>query len=320
MSVVILNYNGGDLLLPTVASAFETSPGLTREVILVDNASTDGSQARAVAAFPALRVHQKPVNEGFGRANNEGMLLGRGRFLLVLNNDAVLAADALQRMVDALRDDAGAAMAGPRVMNGEGNLQVTFGPLPSVRGYLPSARQALADRIDRAPDPAVRAEASRAFIARYGYAERREVENLCGVCMLVRRDAAVQVGLFDERFTFYYEDMEWSGRARRAGWRVLHVGDAVVHHAWRPLGTKRTSRQMALARRFSQGLYFRAWGGGALFALTLGRLALAAALGRAGTGGAVSAREELDAFRAGAAAASEPPRIPRPAPLDVPGD
>lgn len=275
VSVCIVNFNGGERLASAVASVFASVGGLSSEVIVVDNASTDGSLARVTVRWPTIRVIRNSTNVGFGRANNQAMQLAAGDFFLLLNNDAVLEPDALSRMLSAAIGDRGAAFVSCRVLDKEGNLQVTHGPPPTLAEYLPFRlrRRRLAKAIiDTTTSPVARSRAAHLYAERYGYNHTHPVQNLCGVCLIVRRAAAAEIGLLDERYFMYYEDIDWSERAVRAGWRLLYVADATAHHAWAPIPAKSTSASLGKARRFSQGLYYRQHGGDVSF------LAMAAAL------------------------------------------
>lgn len=312
VSVSIVNYNGGDALERAVASVFDHADGIPVEVLLVDNASTDGSAARVAARWPEIRLIQNCANVGFGRAHNQAMRVARGRYFLVHNNDAELQPGALRQMLAIMRSRPRIAFVGPRVLNGEGNLQVTYGPFPSLLEYLPWPRRRLARRILEAAGAERRRAAADMYARRYGYLATHRVPNVCGVCMLVNREAAAELGLFDERFFLYYEDLEWSRRAHRAGWEMWYVAEAVVRHAWLPLGKKAGSVGWSEVKRFSQGLYYRQEGGPALYWLTVAALALRVLLHRAtsrSTGGKAIA--EFRAFRSGAAAARSTPAIPQ---------
>lgn len=312
ISVSIVNVNGGELLDRTVASVFDHAGDLQVEVILVDNASTDGSAVRVVQRWPEIRLLQNTDNVGFGRAHNQAMQIARGRYFLVHNNDAELQPGALAHMLATIRLGCRIAFVGPRVLNGEGNLQVTYGPFPSLLEYLPWPRRRLARRILEGETPEMRRAAAEQYARRYGYLTTHPIPNVCGVCMLVDRRAAVELGLFDERLFIYYEDLEWSTRARRAGWEIWHAAEAVVHHAWLPVGRKPPSIAWTEVKRFSQGLYYRQEGGILLYSFTVAALAIRLAVRRLRSRATASvAGAELAAFSRGGAAASRKPAIPR---------
>ena len=315
ISVSIVNLNGGDLLERAIASVFDHAGDIRIEVILVDNASTDGSATGAVKRWPEIQLIQNTDNLGFGKAHNQAMRVARGRYFLVHNNDAELEPSALGLMLAAIRSRPRIAFVGPRVLNREGNLQVTYGPPPSLREYLPWPRRRLARRILDGATPQIRRAAADEYARRYGYLTTHRVPTICGVCMLVDREAAAELGLFDERFFAYYEDAEWSRRARRAGWEIWYVADAIVRHAWLPLAHKPPSLPWKEVKRFSQGLYYRQEGGRVLYWATALALTCRQNVRRAFRRANVrAAAAELIAFRRGGAAASSAPIIPTVAP------
>ena len=316
VSVCIVNYNGGGHTEAAVASVWNNAPQIPIEVVVVDNASTDDSLARVLRRWPNVRVIKNDTNVGFGRANNQAMQIAEGRYFLLLNNDAALEPSALARMLQAAESDPRVAFVGCRVVNGEGNLQPTYEPSPSLRDYLPAGvrRRRLGRVIETAGSSELRARAARRYGERYGYASSHTVEWLCGVCLLVKRAAALEIGLFDEHFFIYYEDVDWSLRATRAGWKLLYVADARLRHAWLPLSAKSQSAFLIRHRRFSHGLYYRRHCGAATFYAFAGALALRwlvrwprSWFGRANQ---ELAKQELLAFWNGGRAALGKPKIP----------
>ena len=316
ISVCIVNHNDGAYTEAAVASVWTGAPDIPIEVVLVDNASTDDSLERVLRRWPTVRVIRNDTNVGFGRANNQAMEIARGRYFLLLNSDATLEPGALARMLQAAESNPRAAFVGCHVVNGEGNLQPTCDPSPSLRDYLPAGmrRRRLGRLIEAAPSAELRARAARRYQDQYGYATSHPVETVCGVCVLVKRAAAEQIGLLDEHFFIYYEDVDWSLRATRAGWQLLYVADALLRHAWLPLSVKRPF--LIRTRRFSHGLYYRRHCGAAAFyafagALTLrwGVMWLRAQFGR---GNHEMAKEDLLAFWQGGRAALRDPKIPYP--------
>jgi N-acetylglucosaminyl-diphospho-decaprenol L-rhamnosyltransferase len=193
------------------------------ETVVVDNGSTDGTAALVRERFPAARVIEQD-NRGMGGGNNTGMRVAGGRYWLLLNSDAYLAAgDTLERLVAFADAHPRAAVVGPRLANADGTLQ------RSVRGEPTLWRLATEYLFLRKLGPR-----TRAFNAFYGagfdYRSAVQVESLQGAALLVRRQAADEVGLFDEAFFMFSEETDWLHRFRTAGWQVWFTPDAEVVH------------------------------------------------------------------------------------------
>lgn len=222
VSVVIVNYCAGDSLRRSVASALPFAD----EVIVVDNASTDGSVDDLLRRFghnPAVRLLTNARNEGFSAACNRGALESSGDFLLFLNPDAELEVGALPRLVSVMRSDPLAGMAGGLLLNPDGSEQRGGRRLtPSTWG---SAIEAFGMARFFRPSDAVNLERERLPD------QVCEVEAISGACMLVRREAMLEVGPLDEGYFMHAEDLDWCLRFRSRGWRILFVPDARVVHS-----------------------------------------------------------------------------------------
>src|SRR5215207_4393447 len=133
LSIVIVNFNGAGHLENCLRSLAEHPPVVPVEVVVVDNASTDGSAA-ITSAFDAVRLIQLPENRGFSAGNNVGIRATSGELVLLLNNDTVVPAGALDRLVARLDADSSAAIAGPRLVDAAGAAELSFGPMMSPLG------------------------------------------------------------------------------------------------------------------------------------------------------------------------------------------
>jgi len=210
-SVVIVHRNGADMLLRTLSALVRARDGARDEVFLVDNGSTDDSLGRVAADFPQTIIIRNRCNNGFARANNQAIALAKGEFVLLLNSDAVIAADVLDRFeTDFRRDPRIGAITG-QLQDAAGDLQRSCGPLPTALNELGLGF------LKRKP----------VMVERDGLIE---TETIVGACMAVR-DAAIQdAGSLDNDFFFYGEDIEWSYRLRRHGWKVVVNPAARITH------------------------------------------------------------------------------------------
>lgn len=225
VSVIIVNFNGGPFLLDTVHSVLTSSVSL--DIHVVDNGSSDGSICelqRQRRKEPRLRVIENKANLGFAAANNIALQQAEGEFLLLLNPDCLLQPDTLARMVEALRADPSAGMAGCLIRNPDGSEQAGCRrtiPTPwtgllrslNVR-WLPGKANTGVDLAHMpVPDEPV------------------YVEAISGAFMLVRREALGQAGLMDEGYFLHCEDLDWCKAFEEAGWKILFVpGIDIIHH------------------------------------------------------------------------------------------
>jgi len=218
VSAIVVTHNAAEWVERSLGSL----EGAGAEVIVVDNASTDGTPGLVREKFPEARVIEQE-NKGFGAGNNAGMRAASGRYYLLLNPDAWLTEGALEKLVAFADEHPEAAVVGPRLLNPDGSLQ------RSVRGYPSPWRIATEYFFLRKLGP--RTHALNAFFGeQFDHESTREAEYLFGACMLVRREAVDAVGGFDEDFFLMSEEVDWCYRFREAGWKVLFYPGAEVFH------------------------------------------------------------------------------------------
>jgi GT2 family glycosyltransferase len=226
---LVVSYNA----LPWIERCLESVRGY--ETIVVDHGSTDGTVELVRERFPEARLIQQE-NKGLGAGSNTGMRVASGDYYLLLNSDAWAVGDAVEQLTAFAESRPDAAVVGPKLLNPDGSLQ------RSVRGFPTLWRLATEYFFLRKLAP--RTRALNAFYgARFGHDEVREAEFLMGACLLVRRQAADTVGLFDEDFFMFSEETDWCYRFRQAGWNVLfypgaefvHVGGATTAQNWGPM-------------------------------------------------------------------------------------
>jgi N-acetylglucosaminyl-diphospho-decaprenol L-rhamnosyltransferase len=223
------------------------------EVTVVDNASEDGTLEMLQAEFPWVRVIANSVNAGFGAAHNRALREADGRYWLVLNSDAAPLPGALQTLVRFMDANPSVAVSGPRLRLPNGEVQPSRRRFPTPATLFMESSQLQCFW----PDNAV--------LRRFYVQDRpddavQDVDWLVGACLCVRAEAARQVGLFDERFFMYSEELDWSRRFRAAGWRIVYVPTAeVIHHEG---GTSRSDLS-AREQRFqaSKLAYAKKWHG-----------------------------------------------------------
>ena len=228
VSVIIVNWNLKDDLRSCLSSIQPRGSPLEVETIVVDNGSGDGSLEMIRDDFPDVTLISNHENLGFAHASNQGMEAAAGRYLFLLNNDALLKGDCLALLVKFMDDHPDVGICGPRVVSADGTLQVRS------KGFYPSISTAL----EQFYVPGFLKKRSR----RVGFYEPRdltdfqEIEWLSGCALMGRGEALEAVGLLDEEtFTCfgnsYCDDVDWCYRMNKAGWKVMYVPEAeVLHH------------------------------------------------------------------------------------------
>jgi N-acetylglucosaminyl-diphospho-decaprenol L-rhamnosyltransferase len=235
VSVLVVNWNTRDLLEPCLRSV-TSAPDveLVKEVVVVDNGSTDGSAEYIATHWPQVTLLRNEENLGYTRASNQGLTHCTGDFVLLLNTDAWVVPDALGRMVRRLVDDPRAAVIGPRLEYGDGTWQRwTAGVAPNLR-----SATAYLLFLDRMPRWALRS----LYLGR-DVDEPLQRDWVSSACMLVRADAVAAIGGMDESFFCYMDDVDVCQRLRDRGWTVWYDPGA---HAVHLMGQS-TKRQTAVS-------------------------------------------------------------------------
>ena len=220
LSIVIVTYNSSTHIDGCLRSLTDNPPHVEHEVVVVDNASPDGTAAAVRARWKAVRTIDAGANLGFARANNLGIRQSAGSLILLLNPDTVIPPGAIDILVAALDARPDAAVVGPRLIDSDGRVELSFGWMMSP---LAEARQKLLTRGSARGGPVAAYVVSLTRRA-------REVDWVSGACLLVRRDDADAVGLMDERYFMYAEDVDFCAAIRTRGRRVLFTPAAEVVH------------------------------------------------------------------------------------------
>lgn len=221
LDTVIVSYNAREDLDRCLASLHDAPPGRSHTIVVVDNASTDGSVALVRAKWPDVRLVENAQNEGFARANNIGIRASSSPLVLLLNGDTVVARGALDRLCGALEGCGEAAAAGPRLVDASGAAEMSFG---RMLGPLVELRRKTLLALDARGLPPARRLIERRTRS------RRFVDWVSGACLLVWRADAEAVGLLDERYDLYTEDVDFCAALRSRGRRVLFEPSVEVIH------------------------------------------------------------------------------------------
>jgi len=214
LSIILVNFNDA-LHLPECLSSIETNAGgIDREVMVVDNASTDGSAALVAERFPRVRLIRNEKNEGFGRANNRAVRDSRGEFLLFLNTDVVLHVGALGLLMEEMRAHPETGAVGPALLTPSGRFQASFGGRTGFFSEL----------------------AKKSFLnglrtwSLWKEKDAFKVRWVSGAFLLTRRQVFLEAGGFDEGYFLYFEDIDLCERVLEKGWKVILLPEAVSLH------------------------------------------------------------------------------------------
>jgi len=232
LSVIIVNWNGAELLRRTVESVVSCPPSVDYEIVVIDNASSDSSLsllraseiARPLIESGRLSIIENQDNLGFGRANNQAFSMTTSRLLLLLNPDTEVTPGSLDALIRTMDSRAQTGVVGPKLLNVDGSLQASAWRNPPAAWEIMLSQLKLYELLPRS----FRGELL--LGGHWDHARERSVPMLSGAAMLVRRKVIEEVGGFDERFHMYGEDNEWCLRIARAGWLLVFQPRAVVIH------------------------------------------------------------------------------------------
>jgi GT2 family glycosyltransferase len=261
ISILIVTYNNSSCIHSCLAGLFSQQTTFSYEVLLIDNASKDDTVLRVQSDFPQVKIIANTSNLGFGNANNVALTEAAGQYIVLVNPDAVLKSDVLQRAVEHLHNNPQAGLGGGRLIGSEGEWQ------PSARRF-PS----LLNEILILTGMAQRFPKSR-FWGRPDYTwadpmQALSVDWVPGAFMIIRRDLLDRIGFFDPTFFLYYEEVDLCYRMIQAGYQVCYWPDLEITHIGGVSSQTQDSmtfasqgKQLTLWRMRSQLLYYRKWHG-----------------------------------------------------------
>ena len=224
LSIIIVSWNAKDYLYKCLNSVIREARQHKAEVIVVDNASSDGSPEFVREQFPSVKLIRNEANLGFAKANNIGLSSSRGEYIVLINSDVVTQKDCINRLVQYMNEHPQIGILGPRILDSHGKMQRSCMQFPTLWNTF--CRAIALDRVF--PKSALFG----GFLMTYLKHDRASrVEVLNGCFWMVRREALDQVGYLDERFFIYGEDMDWCKRFYQVGWEVvLFRGAEAVHY------------------------------------------------------------------------------------------
>ncbi|MCX6359128.1 MAG: glycosyltransferase family 2 protein [Armatimonadetes bacterium] len=258
LSIVIVNWNTRDMLRDALNSLLQPGSDLRLQVIVVDNASVDGSAAMVRSEFPMVKLVANTGNAGYAEGNNQGMRVAEGRHTLLLNPDVVVPPGTLEGAVHALETDPKIGALGCRLIGTDGETQ------RSVRGF-PTPGSILWEALGLSrlcpSSPVFGAYRMTTF----DYSSQADVDQPMGTFLLLRGEAVRQVGLLDERFPIFFNEVDWCYRAKRGGWRIVYTPTVQIKH-YGGASTGQVAPAMAWESRRGLLAYYRKHYGGLRYA------------------------------------------------------
>jgi len=234
LSIIIVNYNVKEFLQNLLDSIDKASTNISKEIIVIDNASDDGSIEVIKEKFPSVKLIENKINIGFGRANNQGLTIAKGKYILFVNPDCIVSEDTFDNMISFFESNSECGLAGCKILNSDGTLQLacrrsfagpwtSFTKVTGLSNLFPKSK----------------------IFARYNltYLDENktyEVDAVSGSFMMIRKEVYEKVGGFDEQFFMYGEDLDLCYRVQKAGYKVYYVHNTQIIH-YKGESTKRSN-------------------------------------------------------------------------------
>lgn len=223
LSIIIVSWNVRDLLRQCLSSIFNNQGGLKVEIFVVDNASVDGTVAMMQQEFPEIRLIANKKNRGFAAANNQAIKQARGKYILLLNPDTEIMPETLSSAINFLTFQPRVAVVGGRILNSDFSIQ------PSVRNwptFWPIFLMLL-----KLPKIFPNLKSVNHYLARnFDYHQPQSAPQIMGAFMMIRREIIDLIGLFDERFFIWFEEVDFCRRVWQAGYQVYYWPKAKIIH------------------------------------------------------------------------------------------
>jgi GT2 family glycosyltransferase len=245
VSIVIVNWNTKDLLKNCLNSVYQTINNITFEIIVVDNASSDGSPEMLKRDFPQTIRICNSQNKGFGAANNQAFAVMQGKYALLLNTDALLTPEAVNKLWTFCEANRQAAIVCGQLLNADGSKQNSFASFPSLLTLITNT--SLMEYLFPEKFPS----------KRYKHESPIEVDSAIGACMMIRKKSLDEAGAFDERYFFFFEETDLAYTIHQSGWKTYHIPDAYIYHLQgQSVGNKVRSRIEFYRSRYQ---FLRKW-------------------------------------------------------------
>lgn len=246
VSVIIVNYNTCDLLRECLNSVVRAST--PKEIIVIDNASTDGSVQMVKTEFPDVLLIMNDKNERFAKPNNMAMKIAKGRYYFLLNSDATILPNTLDVLLNYMETHSEVGVCAPQLIYPDGSIQ------PSCRGFITLwthfCDMLVLDRIF--PNSKIFAKSEMTY---FDHRSIKEVDHIMAAAILIRREAIMDAGMFDEKLSINYNDLDLSYRIRQKGWKIVFFPETqVIHHHSKT--TKMMNQQFELFSELYSNVFY----------------------------------------------------------------
>jgi GT2 family glycosyltransferase len=242
LTIIIVNTNARELVCQCLESVYRNAPRCEFEVIVVDNASTDGSCETIATHYPEVRLIRNERNLGFATANNKGFEIARGKHIMLLNSDTIVLRGSIDLLLSAFDRDRTVGVVAPKLIYPDGTLQMSYGPMPSlfvtfcsffeIRRWVPLRLIATlgASSFKKFVGSSVGSYAQ--WLSepgpRTGKLDKHDL--ITAACMLIRDECFKQVGTLDRAFFICVDDADYCKRVHDAGWEIEYLAEATVVH------------------------------------------------------------------------------------------
>lgn len=244
ISIILVNYNGADVLIDCLNSLEKFIPQDNCEIIVVDNNSQDNSVDILNDKFPHIKLIKLPKNVGFGSGNNAGAKVAKGEFIFLLNTDTILESNILLHLIELMSENPDVGIIGPKLLFPDKSFQISFSPEISIKGEF-TARKLHKNAENK----------NKLHIIEEDFQDIKEVDIVVGAAFFIRADLFNLLGGFDEKFFMYFEESDLCQRVKNKGYKVLYTPHVSLIHI-RGYSVNKISNKMAVEYRRSQIYYY----------------------------------------------------------------
>ncbi len=250
LSIIIVNYNTKDLLKASLNSIKQNTHNIDYEIIVIDNHSKDNSVTMIEEQFPDVKLVKNSYNAGYSKANNQGIQIAKGKYILLLNSDTEVKESALNKAVQFMEERTDVGICGFKLLNEDGSIQLSCRSFPTFSTALFN-RYSIITRLF--PNNKYSKEY---LLLDWDHNEIREVDWVSGACMLIRRNVIEEIGILEEKFFMYSEDVDLCYRAKERGWKIVYYPFSEVMHY---IGKSSENRQLLsiFERHKSMYIYYK---------------------------------------------------------------
>ncbi|WYM03650.2 MAG: glycosyltransferase family 2 protein [Gloeotrichia echinulata CP02] len=243
VSIILVNYNGIDILPNCLNSIEKFIHTPNYEIIVVDNASTDGSPELVAEKYPHISLIRESENRGFGAGNNAGAKVAKGEFLFLLNTDTILTNNILPHLIELISTNSNIGVIGPKLLFPDESFQISFSPEIGIKGEF------------KARKLHKHADNNNLHLIEQDFQDIKEVDIVVGAAFFIRANLFNLLGGFDEKFFMYFEESDLCQRVRNQGYKILYTPHVSLIHI-RGHSVKKISNKMAVEYRRSQIYYY----------------------------------------------------------------